>query len=787
MTCCNSSGVPNQAALRQRLDHERLLAASHKVDDDLMQTDLVVPSMHCAACIRAIESGLDKVPGIQKARANLSTRRVSIQWSPSEFGETDPMAELANLGFEAALYDPANVADDGDSTGRQLLICLAVAGFAAANIMLLSVSVWAGAEGEAARLFQLISGLIAVPAVMFAGRPFYASALSALRKRRLNMDVPISLAVLLALGMSIYEALFGHNETWFDASVSLLFFLLIGRYLDHMMRERARGAILQLSRLMPSGATRLADDDSLVYVPSSELTPGDRIVVAAGDRMPVDGVVLSGMSDLDRSLVTGESAAVQASPGMEVEAGVLNLTGPVIMKVLRPAAKSFVANVMELMETASQSSSRQVRLADRAAAIYAPVVHILSAAAFIGWLAYTGGDWHTSLYVAIAVLIITCPCALALAVPIAQVVAANRLFRSGIMVKDGAALERLTAATTVVFDKTGTLTLGEPRISSIAGGTDQELAVAAVLARLSTHPAARAAATLQDKQPGLLLSDVREHPGFGLEATWKGKTIRLGRRDWVSDIARPRQGIEPPSDMEVCFAVQGGELVRFALADTLRADAATTAHQLRRMGLKLEILSGDSETPVQTAAAQLGIETAHAGMTPAEKTAHVQALEQTGNQVLYVGDGINDAPALAAASVSMAPASGSDIGRSSAGLVFTGKGLEAIPVALKVARATTRIVNQNFGLALTYNAIAIPIALLGYATPLIAAIAMSSSSILVVANSLRLNLVARTGHSLNPLEPAATSAQDRHERGNASQTGATTAGHTDSPRLEAVK
>jgi Cu2+-exporting ATPase len=787
MTCCSSSGVPNQTALRQRLDHERLLAASHQIEGDMMQTDLVVPSMHCAACIRTIETGLDKLPGVHKARANLSTRRVSIQWTPSAFGDTDPISELANIGFEATLYDPSAVADDGDSAGRQLLICLAVAGFAAANIMLLSVSVWAGAEGEAARLFQLISGLIAVPAVMFAGRPFYASALSALRKRRLNMDVPISLAVLLALGMSIYEALFGHNETWFDASVSLLFFLLIGRYLDHMMRERARGAILQLSRLMPSGATRLSEDGSLIYVPSSELVPGDRIVVAAGDRMPVDGVVISGMSDLDRSLVTGESAAVQAAPGMEVEAGVLNLTGPVTLKVLRPAAKSFVANVMELMETAAQSSSRQVRLADRAAGIYAPVVHILSAAAFLGWLVYTGGDWHTSLYVAIAVLIITCPCALGLAVPIAQVVAANRLFRSGIMVKDGAALERLTQANTVVFDKTGTLTLGEPRISSIIGGTDQDHALASVLARLSTHPAARAAATLQDKQPGLLVSDVREHPGFGLEASWKGKPIRLGRRDWVSEIARPVKDGKPASDMEVCFAVQGGELVRFALADTLRADAATTASQLRRMGLRMEILSGDNLAPVHAVAAQLGIETARAGMTPAQKTAHVQKLEHEGKRVLYVGDGINDAPALAAASVSMAPASGSDIGRSSASLVFTGKGLDAIPVAIKVARATSRIVNQNFALALTYNAIAIPIAVLGYATPLIAAIAMSSSSILVVANSLRLNLVARHAGNTVQADPDVDDGTTGQAADVPSQAASANRNTTTPPRLEAVK
>jgi Cu2+-exporting ATPase len=785
MTCCSSSSVPNQQALKQRLDHERLLAASHDMGDGLLQTDLLVPAMHCATCIRTIETGLGQIKGVDNARANLSTRRVSVRWRPDAGGDADFISTLSGLGFEASLYDHANIATEADDTGRKLLVCLAVAGFAAANIMLLSVSVWAGADAETQRLFQLISGLIAVPASVFAGQPFYRSAWAALSNRRLNMDVPISLAVLLALGVSVYEALYGHHETWFEASVSLLFFLLIGRYLDHMMRERARSAILQLSRLMPAGASRLDAAGQASYTPLAELQPGDTILVAAGERVPVDARVASGLSDIDRSLVNGESAAVQATPGLDVEAGVLNLTGPLTLEVLRPAEHSFVANVISLMEAASQANSRHVRIADRTAALYAPVVHIVSAASFIGWMVWTGGDWYTSLNVAIAVLIITCPCALALAVPIAQVVAANRLFRSGVMVKDGAALEQLAEADTVVFDKTGTLTLGEPRIAAIMGGTDKEHAIASVLARLSTHPAARAAAAAHPGTPGVLVSDVEELAGLGLEAVWKGRKVRLGRRSWVAEIARSDRTAAPesPASSEVCFAIAGGAIVSFQLSDTLRADAATVVRDLRAKRMTLEILSGDAAGPVDAIAAQLGIEKAFSGLKPAEKTQRVEELRAQGRRVLYVGDGLNDAPALAAANVSMAPASGSDIGRASAGLVLTGKGLSAIPVAIKVARATGRTVQQNFGLALGYNAIAVPLAVLGYATPLIAALAMSSSSILVVANSLRLNLVARH----KAISPADASEYERPASEDAEPSIGNSDKASSKPRLEAVK
>ncbi|WP_108880509.1 copper-translocating P-type ATPase [Anderseniella sp. Alg231-50] len=763
MTCCSASSVPSSVALKHRLDHERMLAASHTMPDGSVQTDFIVPAMHCVGCIRTIERGLAELPDVKNARANLSTKRVTVQWQPQADHHVSFLQTLSDLGFEASLFDLEDVSNSARQTGRQLLVCLAVAGFAAANVMLLSVSVWSGADAETEKLFQLISGLIAVPACLFAVRPFLLSALGALRNRRLNMDVPISLAVLMALGMSVHESLIGHHEAYFDASVTLLFFLLIGRYLDHMMRERAHSAIMQLSRLVPSGAVRLSADGAQSYVSLGDLCEGDEIMVAAGERIPVDASVIDGFSDLDRSLVTGESASVAASPGLEIEAGVLNLSGPLTLRVVRSADKSFVAEVMAMMEAAEHSKSGYVRIADRAARIYAPVVHILAALSFAGWMVATGGDWHTSIYVSIAVLIITCPCALGLAVPIAQVVAANRLYRSGVMVKDGAALEKLAEVDTAVFDKTGTLTLGMPHISSVEGGGDTDHALASLLAGLSSHPAAKAVAGLRENRSGLLLSDVAEHAGFGLEAVWKAKKIRLGRRDWVAEIAAPQEPATDHEFSEVCFAVAGGDLVSFRLSDTLRADAPSTIAALRAAGLDLEVLSGDADTPVQSAAATLGISRARAALKPADKLARIEELQRAGHKVLYAGDGLNDAPALSAAHVSIAPASGSDVGRASSDLVFTGKGLGSIMIALSVARRTGRTVRQNFALAISYNCIAIPFAVLGHVTPLIAAIAMSASSIVVVANSLRLNLVNRD--EILPATTASAARQETMERG----------------------
>ncbi len=743
MSCCAANFAMEAHKYDEGAKQEQLLASAHRTQNGSLQSDFLVPSMHCASCIRTIENGLQDLKGVQNARANLSTRRVSVTWEQVEGQQPDFISELKRLGFEATVFDLGDVSSEIDSAGRHLLLCLAVAGFAAANIMLLSVSMWSGASEETAKLFQLISGLIAVPAVLFAGQPFFTSALGAVRSWRLNMDVPISLAVLLALSMSMFESLFGTHETYFDAAVMLLFFLLIGRYLDHMMRDRARSAVMHLARLMPNGAVVIDDQGSTSYYPLSEVCVGDTLLVAAGERIPLNGKIVEGCSDLDCSLVTGESTPVSAHKGQKVEAGVLNLTGPLRIVVTHQAETSFVAEVMEMMEAAEQSQSHYVRIADRAAALYAPAVHLLALMTFVGWMIVSGGQWQLSLYTAIAVLIITCPCALGLAVPIAQVVAANRMFRAGLLVKDGAALEKLCDVDWVLFDKTGTLTLGVPHINDIQGGTQQERGVARALASLSSHPMARAVAELESSEQHYELTAVREHPGFGIESVWDEKRIRLGRRSWVGDIAGSTETHTNGAHSEVCFAVEGGALTSYSVTDTLREGAVETLQTLKEQGYDVEILSGDRHRAVAGLAGELGNIPFSAELKPADKIARINALQDRGHKVLYVGDGLNDAPAMAGAYVSIAPSTGVDVGRQSADLVFTGRGLGAVSFAFLVGRQTNRIVWQNFAIAVLYNLIAIPIAVSGHVTPLIAAIAMSGSSLVVVANSLRLNIVSR--------------------------------------------
>ena len=706
--------------------------------------------MHCAGCLRKIEKGLENLEFVDAARANLSTRRVTVSWRPDAASGVALSDALTDLGFENTLFDLGDFAGDGgDKTAKRLALAVAAAGFGAANIMLLSVSVWSGADETTRQLFHLISGLIAVPVVAYSGRPFFASALGALRVGRLNMDVPISLAVLLALGMSLYESLTGGEYVYFDASVTLLFFLLIGRTLDHMMREKARGAITRLSRLAAKGAFVLEADGTSRYVPLSDIEPAMTVLVPAGERIPVDGTVGKGSSDLDRSLVTGESLPVPIGVGDAVEAGTLNLTGPLELRVTKTAANSFLAEIVSMMEAAEQGKATFSRIADRAAAIYAPAVHLIALATFIGWMAIGSGDWHTALLVAISVLIITCPCALGLAVPIVHVVAANRLMKHGIMIKDGAALEKLCDVDTIVFDKTGTLTMGTPRVADQIGSCDSGTAGAiAALASQSTHPAAKAvAAHFGDNTTTRTVTEVREVPGSGISALIDGREARLGRAAWAFGILEePEKTANVAEGMDggdVVFACRDGSAIGFALKDRLRPAASETVKALTADGIKLMILSGDNERAVADIARSLGIDDYRSGQTPADKIRTVEALQADGRHVLMLGDGINDAPALAAGHVSMAPSTGSDVGRLAADLVFMNERLDVIPFTRDIALRTDRLVKQNFALAVLYNCIAVPLSVLGFATPLIAAIAMSASSIAVVANSMRLSLGTR--------------------------------------------
>ncbi len=733
MSCC-APGVETAAELDNAgsagPSREELLLSSRSVGDGLRQTDLSVPGVHCGACIHAIETALSKLDGVESARVNLSAKRVSVRWREDAM---PPIVESLNrIGYAAHLFD--ELAEGKDRALAELVRATAIAGFAAANIMLLSVSVWSGAEDATRDLFHWISALVALPALYFAGGIFYRSAWNALRHGTMNMDVPIALGVTLAYALSLYDTINHGQEAYFDAAVSLLFFLLIGRTLDHVMRDRARTAVTGLARLAPRGAMHLREDGSSEYIPVTEIEPGMRLHIAAGERIPVDGVVAEGASDLDCALVTGESAPQYAGVGEEVRAGMLNLTGPLVLRATARSQDSFLAEMIRLMGVAEGGRARYRRIADRASALYSPVVHLTALATFVAWFAISG-DFHRATTIAIAVLIITCPCALGLAVPIVQVVAARRLFEEGIMVKDGSAMERLAEIDHVAFDKTGTLTMGRSRLTNASEIGSQDMALAASLAQHSRHPLSKAIlAAAGQWSPAMTFETIREVPGFGVEGVSGGTVYRLGRAGWALS-GDPRKDHEG----ETILARDGTRLATFRFEDQVRTGAARALSELKQAGCPVEILSGDARPAVASLAEQLGVETFAGGMLPAGKAERLRDLADQRRKTLMVGDGLNDSPALAAAHVSMAPSTAADIGRNAADFVFLRDSLMAAPHALAVSRRAGRLIRQNLGLAIVYNAVAVPVAILGHVTPLIAAVAMSASSILVIANAMRLH------------------------------------------------
>lgn len=727
MSCCLPGSAPENRQLETGFgpSQQEILLASHSVGEGLQQTEISVPTIHCGGCIRIIEQGLGSLPGIARARVNLSTKRVTVQWQ--EASPPPLFATLDRLGYPAHLHDPGE--DAKDPVLIELLRALAISGFAAGNVMLFSMSIWAGADATSRDLFHWLSALVSLPAAAYSGQVFFRSAWQALRYGQTNMDVPISIGVLLAFGMSMYDTVTHGEYAYFDAAISLLFFLLIGRVLDHMMRERARQAVKGLARMAARGAVVRRADGSHDYLPVNELQPGMQIILAAGERVPVDGRVIAGTSDIDCALVNGESLPQAAGIDTELQAGTLNLTAPLTMQATATAQNSFLAEMLRLMEAAESGRAGYRRIADRAAQLYAPVVHIAAFVSFLGWM-LAMGDLHRALTIAVAVLIITCPCALALAVPMVQVVAARRLFEAGIMVKDGAALERLDQIDTVVFDKTGTLTLGQLALTNRAEIDPQHLAIAAAMAVHSRHPQSRALSAAAPSA-ALPFSRIEEYPGLGLEAEALGSVYRLGRVGWALGYDDNTAGTVLVKD--------GMQLATFRFDDRLRSDAQGVVARLQQRGLRVEILSGDRPEVVAAIARQLGVTDYRAAMLPGGKAARLAALAAEGRKVLMVGDGLNDAPALSTAHASMAPASAADIGRNAADFVFLRDSLLAVLQAMDVARQAGKLIRQNFVLSVGYNAIALPFAIAGYITPLIAALVMSSSSIIVVGNALRLN------------------------------------------------
>lgn len=698
--------------------------------DGVNHLRLIVEGMHCAGCAFKIEKALNANDGVQ-ARVNVTDKRLSMTWAGDRTAGNALLGKVELLGFR---FSPLKPAAEEDAGLKHLLRCIAVAGFASGNLMVFSMALWFSGRdsmGGATRdLMHWYSALITLPTVIYAGMPFFKSAWQALRHGRTNMDVPISVAVILASTVSLYETLHSSEHAYFDSVAMLLFLLLIGRYLDARVRAQATSAASDLLQMMQGTANVIEDGGRMRRMPSAALAPGMRLHVAKGEKILADGITLRAGS-VDTAAITGETWPRAVHAGDTVLAGMINMGAPLEIRIEKTQQNSLIGDIIALMQRAEQGGAAYVRIADRIARWYTPVVHALALLTFLGWWASGAMGFQSALMCAVTVLIITCPCALGLAVPVAQVMAGGRLFRRGMLLKSADALERLEKIDTIVFDKTGTLTTGQ-MVMDAADHLDTRLkGNIAALAAASAHPLARAVTAVMPASPPAQATEV---DGCGVEvisangAVWQ----RLGSAAFAGGNA----GADDDK-MELWYAAQDTAPVRLTFSDRPHDDAAAVIAALRKK-YRVVLLSGDRLSAAASVAAQLGIDEWHGAVNPLHKYAMIDAEISAGRHVLMVGDGLNDAAALSRATVSMSPSSALDIAQNAADVVYQRAGLSSVAEVLQTAARTQRIVRQSFGLALGYNIIAVPLAMTGLVTPLVAAVSMSLSSLLVVGNALRL-------------------------------------------------
>ena len=703
---------------------------SRGAETDTSSLIIALPGIHCQNCIAAVETALGQHPKVVSARVNLTLKRVFVEAAPS-VSAAELTSVLNTVGFEAhELGSTISEVSQDDKASRDLLMRVAVAAFATMNVMMMSISVWSGAENTTRDLFHWISAAIVLPAIAYSAQPFFRNAWSSVKARRMNMDIPIVFAILLALVTSLWETMLSGHHAYFDAAIALTFFLLVGRYLDHRTRIAARSAAKELAAMEVTRAWRL-EAGKPVAVAAESLVVGDLIWVKPGERVAVDGIVTHGQSEIDRSLLTGETIPVPITEHENVSAGEVNLTGLLTVRATAVGEDTSLHRIAALVAVAESGRSNYHSLADRAAKLYAPGVHILALLSFLGWMLYSA-DVRVALNIAAAVLIITCPCALGLAVPAVTTAASGRLFRRGLLIKSATALERLSAVDKVVFDKTGTLTFGQPEVTNLDAFDSRELGVALALAQGSEHPLSQAlnrAVTEAGIEP-TKVTEITEIPGFGTEGSWEGRRVRLGRSNWV--------GAEGIAATSTWLAIGEHKPQAFRFVDTLRPQVEEVIAKLQAKKLEVFVVSGDAQPTVSAFAERIKVKHWLADAAPADKVKFIDELTAQGGKVLMVGDGLNDTIALSSAHVSFSPATALDAARVASDVVLLSNDLAMIPEAIDVSKSAVARIRENFQIATIYNVLAVPLAVAGFATPLIAALAMSTSSITVSLNALRL-------------------------------------------------
>ncbi|MBL0076811.1 MAG: heavy metal translocating P-type ATPase [Rhodocyclaceae bacterium] len=721
----------------------------HRVDDDENQCEanLLLEGITCAACVWLNEAQLRQQSGVTAVSVNYSTRRARVQWDARLTKLSNILAAVAAIGYRAHPYDIARAEALARAERKRALWGLFVAGFGMMQVMMYAVPVYladVGVGGDMSvgveQLMRWASLILTLPVVLYSAAPFFISARRDLMRRRMGMDVPVALGVGAAFLASVWATLSGSGAVYFDSVTMFVFFLLSGRFLEMLARQKSARSVEVMARAVPSFAERM-NGSNFERVAVADLCIGDLVRVAPGDTVPADGVVIDGQSSADESLLTGESIPVKKNCADLLVGGSINIDSPLVMRVEQLGEGTRLAAITRLMERAATEKPKVVLLADRIAGRFVVALLLLAIASGVFW-------WWLeparALWIFVAVLVVSCPCALSLATPAALTVATGAMAARGVLVTRGHAIEALARATHFVFDKTGTLTEGRMAIVEVVsyvGNATQARKIAAALERGSKHPIAQALHA--DDDLSLILTNAKSISGEGVAGEIDGVMWRLGRAEFVGalhGIAIPAQSISPvgASDTLLYLGNASGYVAAIALRDTVRTDAAQTIAALKAMGLSLSIFSGDLPTVAARVGEQLGIQDARGNMLPQDKLAAVRALQAKGAIVCMVGDGVNDAPVLAQAQVSMAMSGGADLARLNSDIVLLGSRLEAVTDALLLARHTMRIVRQNLAWSFAYNFLAIPLAVVGWVTPWMAGIGMSSSSLLVVLNALRL-------------------------------------------------
>jgi len=765
---------PNESLLRpQSIDDKDSLADNLSLAEFIIErpnnyeVNLIIQGLHCGACVWLIENLLKKQECVINARINLTQKTLKLEWAgDKKFGD-DLVKLITAIGYKVVPLDNELIAKNQHHAENQIFKALAVAGFGAGNIMLFSFALWFNdaltISGHTRQFLHLLSLIIALPVLIYSGRIFFASAFKSIKMGFPNMDIAISMAIILASIVSIIQTFRGQENVYFDSVVMLVFFLLIGRYLDFKVRKKAFNIATEFAYLQASFG-RVEIFDKIVILPAKKLQQDMVLIVAVGEKIACDGVVIEGESAVNNSLISGESLPEKITKNSLVYGGAINLEKPIKVKITKPAHSGILAEIISIINNIESKKNFYIRLADRFSKYYTPAIHLLALLTFGGWFWILNSRWDIAMMNATAVLIITCPCALALAIPVVQAIAVSVFLKKGIIIKNGQALEIINNINCVVFDKTGSLTYGTPRFQNIYHIENDQLSIvdddskntilliAQELAKYSTHPLSRAIQNIEifhndspASRSNMRINNVEEVQAYGLKALLDGEIIlRLGNADWC-DINHPQitQNIDEVIKREAinlrCFLAINNQKYLITFKDEVKQDAPQLINYLKNLGKKVILLSGDGEYEVSRVAQICGIDEYYWCKNPVEKTQILQQIRQDNVKLMMIGDGLNDAPSLALADVSVSFAQAVDISQNIADIVINSSRLNPIMDIFKYSKKALSLMRENLLLALVYNIIAIPFAILGYIVPLLAGIAMSSSSLLVILNSLRMN------------------------------------------------